>query len=321
MRATSRPEGVTQRSRDLGLLVIFPQSFIEFSSSDKIYDSWVAPLLSKEKFSNSILELLNFPEKESEIVNKTDVERYNALLLEKNGEISIESSNIELRSQKNYLRLVLGIVLIVTSIISLSFEFLFSKTFSGIAATYGILIVVQSYNLDFADYISLNFDSKTKRLKFKKQFGKKIHAEILDQVEEVRVIESFRKFEIFGVILTLILIYLSTFESILGWKYIDFSNPLIIIDNILKSLFCILIFLIMIYYWAIPNPHLCISGIDTKSCYIEIPGSHSLKHMIKKVIKKFKKTTQSPKNKKMFFIRTGIMLGIHVIALIIALLI
>ena len=305
----------------LGLLVVFPQSFVEFSSSDNIYDSWVAPLLSKEKFANSILELLDFSEKESDIVNKTDIERYNTLLLEKNGEISIESSNIELKSQKNYLRLVLGIVLILTSVISLSFEILFSKSFSGIAATYGILIVVQGYNLDFADNISLQFDSKTKRLKFKKQFGKKIHAEILKQVEDVRVIESFRKFEIIDVILTVILVYLSTFESILGWKYIDFSNPLIIIDNILKTLFCLLIFLILIYYWAIPNPNLCISGKEMKSCYLEIPGSHSFKHMFKKVIKKIKKTTYSPQNKKLFFLRIGILFGIHVISLIIALLI
>ncbi|QEE17957.1 hypothetical protein DSAG12_03795 [Promethearchaeum syntrophicum] len=305
----------------LGLLVVFPQSFVEFSSSDKIYGSWIAPLLSKEKFTNSIIDLLDFPQKESDVVNKPDIDRYNALLLEKNGEIPIESSNIALKSQKNYLRLVLGITLILTAVISLSFEILFSKSFSGLAATYGILIVVQGYNLDFANSISLNFDSKTKRLKFKKQFGKKIHAEILDQVEDVRVIESFRKFEIIDVILTVVLVYLSTFEAILGWKYVDFSNPLIVFDNILKILFCMLIFLIFIYYWAIPNPHLCISGKEVKSSYLEIPGSHSLKHMLKKIIKKIKKTTRSPPNKKNFILRTCILLGIHVIALIIALLI
>ncbi|MHA1765381.1 MAG: hypothetical protein ACTSWX_01195 [Promethearchaeota archaeon] len=305
----------------LGILVIFPQSFVEFSSSDKIYDTWVVPLMSKEIFLKSLLEIFDFNNTQSDISNNSENEDVSGLLLENNGEITVEASNIEIKSQKNYLRLIFGFTLILAAVISLSFEILFSKSFSGIAATYGILLVVQAFNFDFSDNISLNFDSHTKKLRFKKYFGKRIQVELLNQIDDVKLSDSFRKFDIFDIVSMLVLIYLSSFESVWGWKFVDFSNWLIFIDSVLKTLFCILILLIFMYYWAIPNPSFRVSGSKIENYYLEIPGNHSFKQIFKKAIKKIKKTATDPQNKKMFYLRACAIFSIHLISGLVALLI
>ncbi len=285
----------------LFLLVFFPQKFLEFSTSEKIYKSWIAPFSFGNKFNESLLKTLDFSNESGE----TPEEIY-TLINEK--------------YQKNYFRLILGGFLLVISIISLSFEILFSTNFSMIGATYGILLIVQAYNDDFADKMSIKLDPKTKILNYSKIFKKKIYIEKISDVDEVGIIQHFRKFDILDIISTSILLYLSAFESILGWKYNDITNPLIVVDVFFTVLFCSCLLVLLMYYWAIPVSTLSIKLGDEK-LFLEIPVNSSFKQIFNNTVKKLKKCTQEPQNKKIFFLRAGIFVVIYVIAMIFALLI
>lgn len=299
----------------LFLLVFFPQKFLEFSTSEKIYNSWIAPLSFGNKFNDSLLKTLEFSKKSAE-----SPEEISSLL---NGSISEDfhqSLNVDIKSRKNYFRLILGGLLLVISIISLSFEIIFSTNFSMIGATYGILLIVQAYNNDFAEKISIKLDSKTKVLNYSKIFKKKLYMEKISDVDKVGIIEHFRKFDLLDIISTSFLLYLSAFESILGWKYNDFSSPLIMVDVFFTVLFCSCLLLLLMYYWLIPVSTLSIK-VGDENIYLEIPVNSSFKQIFNNTVKKLKKCTQEPRNKKKFFLRAGIFFGIYIIAWIIVLLI
>ncbi len=294
----------------LFLLVFFPQKFLEFSTSEKIYNSWIAPFSFGNKFNDSLLKTLDFSKESAEIP-----EEISSLLNGKLSEGFHQSLNVGVKSQKNYFRLIVGGFLLVISIISLSFEILFSTGFSLIGATYGILLIVLAYNNDFAEKISINLGPRTKILNYSKIFKKKLYLEKISDVDKVGIIEHFRKFDLLDIISTSILIYLSAFESILGWKYHDFSSPLIIVDVFFTVLFCSCLLLLLMYYWAIPVSTLNIK-VGDENLYLEIPVNSSFKQIFNNTIKKLKKCTQEHQNKKIFFLRIGIIFGIHVIALI-----
>ena len=299
----------------LFFLVFFPQKFIEFSTSEKIYKSWIAPLLIGNIFNDSLLKTLEFSKENAETP-----EEISSLLNGKFSEGFHQSLNVDVKSQNNYFRLILGGFLLVISVISLSFEILFSTGFSLIGATYGILLIVQAYNHDFADKISIKLDPKTKILNYSKIFKKKIHIEKISDVDKVGIIQHFRKFDILDIISTSILLYLSAFESILGWKYNDIASPLIMVDVFFTVLLCSCLLLLLMYYWLIPVSTLSIKVGDEK-LNLEIPVNSSFKQIFSNTVKKLKKSTQEPQNKKLFFLRAGIFVVIYVIALIFALLI
>ena len=294
----------------LFLLVFFPQKFLEFSTSEKIYDSWIAPISFGKKFNDSLLKTLEFSKESSE-----SPEEISSLLTGSIIESFHQSLNVEVKSQKNYFRLILGGFLLFISIFGLSFEILFSTGFSLIGATYGILLIVQAYNNDFAEKISIKLDPKTKILNLTKIFKKKLYVEKISDVDKVGIIEHFRKFDIFDLISTLILLYLSAFEANLGWKYIDFSNPLIMVDIIFTVLFCSCLLLLLMYHWLIPVSTLSIK-VGDENHYREIPVNSSFKQIFNNTVKKLKKCTQEPQNKKIFFLRAGIFFAIYVIVLI-----
>jgi hypothetical protein len=189
-----------------------------------------------------------------------------------------------------------------------------------IGATYGILLIVQAYNNDFAEKISIKLDPKTKVLNFSKIFKKKIYVEKISDVDKVGIIEHFRKFDLLDIISTSILIYLSAFESILGWKYHDFSSPLIMVDVFFTVLFCSCLLVLLMYYWAIPVSTLNIK-VGDENLYLEIPTNSSIKQIFNSTVKKLKKGTKEPQNKKKFYLRAGYFFVIYAIALIIVLLI
>ncbi len=299
----------------LFLLVFFPQKFLEFSNSDKIYKTWIAPLSTGSKFNDSLLKTLKFSKESAE-----SPDEITSLLNGKISEGFHQSLDVDVKSQKNYLRLILGGFLLIISIISLSFEILFSTGFSLLGATYGILLIVQAYNHDFAEKISIKLDPKTKILNYSKIFKKKIYVEKISDVDKVGIIEHFRKFDILDIICTSILLYLSAFESILGWKYHDFSSPLIMVDVFFTVLFCSCLLVLLMYYWAVPVSTLNIK-VGDENIYLEIPVNSSFKQIFNNTIKKLKKCAQEPQNKKRFFLRAGIIFGIHIIALVIVLLI
>jgi len=299
----------------LFLLVFFPQKFLEFSTSEKIYKTWIAPVSFDNNFNNSLLKTLEFSKKSEE-----PPEEISSLLNGKISEGFHQSLNIDVKSQKNYFRLILGGFLLIISLISLGFEILFSTNFSMIGATYGILLIVQAYNHDFAEKISIKLDPKTKILNYSKIFKKKIYVEKISDVDKVGIIEHFRKFDLLDIISTSILIYLSAFESILGWKYHDFSSPLIMVDVFFTVLFCSCLLILLMYYWAIPVSTLSIKAGD-ESLYIEIPVNSSFKQIFNTTVKKLKKGTKDSQNKKKFYLRAGYFFVIYVIALVIVLLI
>ena len=299
----------------LFLLVFFPQKFLEFSNSEKIYKSWIAPLSFGTKFNESLLKTLEFSN-----VSAESPEEISSLLNGKISESYHQSLNVDIKSQKNYFRLILGGFLLIISTISLSFEFLFSTGFSLIGATYGILLIVQAYNNDFTEKISIKMDPKTKVLNYSRIFKKKLYIEKISDVDKVGIIEHFRKFDILDIISTSILLYLSAFESILGWKYHDFSSPLIMVDVLFTVLFCSCLLLLLLYYWLIPVSTLNIK-VGDENLYLEIPVNSSFKQIFNNTEKKLKKSTQEPQNKKIFFLRACIFFVIYVIALINALLI
>ncbi|MHA1475104.1 MAG: hypothetical protein ACTSRX_02205 [Promethearchaeota archaeon] len=299
----------------LFLLVFFPQKFLEFSTSEKTYKTWIAPFSFGNNPNDSLLKTLEFSKESAE-----SPEEISSLSTGKISEGTHQSLNVDVKSQKNYFRLILGGFLLVISIISLSFEILFSTNFSMIGSTYGILLIVQAYNNDFAEKISIKLDPKTKVLNYSKFFKKKIYMEKLSDVDKVGIIEHFRKCDLLDIISTSILIYLSAFESILGWKYHDFSSPLIMVDVFFTILFCSCLLVLLMYYWAIPVSTLNIK-VGDENLYLEIPVNSSFKQIFNNTVKKLKKCTQEPQNKKRFFLRAGIIFGIHIIALVIVLLI
>ncbi|MHA1647331.1 MAG: hypothetical protein ACTSVL_07150 [Promethearchaeota archaeon] len=299
----------------LFLLVLFPQKFLEFSTSEKIYKTWIAPLSFGKNINDSILKTLEFSKEGEE-----SPEEISSLLTGKFSESFHQSLNVNVRSQKNYFRLILGGFLLVISIISLSFGILFSTNFSMIGATYGILLIVQAYNKDFAEKISINLDPKTKILNYTKIFKKKLYVEKISDVDEVGIIEHFRKLDILDIISTSFLLYLSAFESILGWKYHDFSSPLIMVDVFFTVLFCSCLLVLLMYYWAIPVSTLSIK-VGNENIYLEIPVNISFKKIFSNTVKKLKKGTKGSQNKKKFYLRAGYFFVIYIIALIIVLLI
>ena len=248
----------------LFLLVFFPQKFLEFSTTEKIYKTWIAPFSFGNSPNDSLLKTLNIFKESAE-----SPEEISSLSTGKISESFHQSLNVDVKSQKNYFRLILGGFLLVISIISLSFGILFSTNFSMIGATYGILLIVQAYNNDFAEKISIKLDPKTKILNYSKIFKKKLYVEKISDVDKVGIIEHFRKFDVLDIICTSILLYLSAFESILGWKYHDFSSPLILVDIFFTVLFCSCLLLLLMYYWAIPVSTLRIN-VGNENFYLEI---------------------------------------------------
>jgi len=74
------------------------------------------------------------------------------------------------------------------------------------------------------------------------------------------------------------------------------------------------------YYWVIPVSTLSIK-LGDENLYLEIPVNSSFKQIFINTVKKLKKSTQEPQNKKIFFLRAVIFVVIYVIAMIFALLI
>ncbi len=209
------------------LLVVYPQSYFEIATKQKLYEMWLSPY-KKVNFNEDFLELFECTFKSADS-QKT-------ILFDK-----LNSRHLSLFS------LSLGIFLVASTLIMIIGMLLFGSLFWWLGLMYGLVLIVKGYMNDFGDANDniFSYDNDSKEFKFMRKFKGKFQF-IAAKAESVKVGKWFRKLDFFDVGLIGGILVSLMFLQTEGWKIAD--TPIGIIDNVFSTIYMIvLIFLILLY--------------------------------------------------------------------------
>ena len=289
------------------ILVGFQQNYFEIASKDMLYEMWFSPLKLKgqrgvkEDFKELFDSSRSNPEKKN-LKEQSNVDS----LEEKYPFSTINNTHILL------FQLVFGLFLLISSIIMITQMILFGPFSWWIALTYGIILIVRSFNQDFSnsDGNIYSYNSDKHIFTMNREFKFKFRFIQFKDIKTLEITKWYRNLDFFDFAAIIGLLVFLTVQQFQGWVLADTIS--LIIDNIFSTIVMVIIFLLIFLFLCLPVD---VIELITRSIKyrIQITLKKEKKSLIKRIKKNFFQNIKSMTErdmKKIFLIRFGIMISI-----------
>ena len=229
------------------ILVVFQQNYFEIASEDMLYEMWFSPIkLGRQKLLKK------------DFTDFFDSSRTNPVIKKSNEETQINSFNKEkdfsiLNKNHNKLfQLTFGLFLIIISILMMTQMILFGPFVWWIALTYGMILIVRSFNEDFINRnkYNLSYNTDENRFTLNREFKFKFQFIQFKNVRSLEIIKWYRKLDFFDIVAIIGLLVFLSVQQFQGWILAD--NFTLIVDNIFSTIIMAVILLLIFLFLCLP---------------------------------------------------------------------
>lgn len=300
------------------ILIINPQQHLELVSKENYYDYWFTPEKIKLDQNESLEKLFEFEEcRDKIIINGNKENLKNPINI---SDIqSKEAGCISILDWKTIFRLVLGIVLTLTGLISAFGEIWFGYQFFYIAIPYGIILIFESLLCDFNSEFTIKWDKPNQKISVFRKFKSKYHYKTFTKFTQVQNRYVLKKIDLFDVISAPIILYYGITQIVLGWLESDLSTSAVLLDMISSTILIVIIAVFIFVYWLVSVPSLSIQSGSIIN-HIELPVNPLLKyfkrHLIVNRDEKLEKIQYNHKDKAGILLRWIILVLMIIIPIV-----
>ena len=229
------------------ILVCFQQPYFEIVSNDMLYEMWFSPINIKGQKEVKLL-FKNFFD-----ASRTSPDEKN--LKEELGTNSPNDEKFFSTIQKNHFllfRLIFGVFLLTISILMIFQMILFGAFVWWIAFTYGIILIIKSFNNDFSnpDGNTYSYNPHQNLFTMNRQFRSKFIFIQFKNVESIEITRWYRKLDFFDLTAITGLLVFLTVQLFQGWVLADTIN--LILDNIFSTFVMLIIVFMLFLFICLP---------------------------------------------------------------------
>lgn len=264
------------------ILVLKPQKHLELASKENYYDYWFAPKNLNSESNESIENIFGFDN------CKDKPDQSNLIKIEEIN--SKETGCITIHNWKTTFRLVLGLVLTITGLISAFGEIWFGYQFFYVTIPYGVILIIESVLSDFNSEFTFKWDKLNQRFSVGRKFKSKYHYRTFQKFTQATNQYVLKKIDIFDIISTAIMLYYGVSQIVLGWLASDLSIGMVLFDMISSSILIIAIIIYIFVYWLVP-----ISSVSIQSGSI----IHHIELPINPLLRYFKRDLNNNRNENL----------------------